>query len=486
MPAQPSYFDSIGLLAICDAIDSPDGIPFYPKEPPKSLPKAHRSTTVIPVFTYTTTSSKTQPPQHTYLSHIPVTGVLSPVGSIPYEEEQRVAVNQLASAGQLPAQQPQHTIGGVRPSIPVAHNLHGKSSSRNSVEAQQHTAIMDTDISSNEQFRASMVNQLNQLNQGPGRMSPLPNISNSTLNNHAGNTSIPSALPTNHPPSGISTPGSVNTRLSNSNLMNGASSLPNLNSVAGLNKYPGNLGHSASNNHGGMSPMSSISPMNMSPAPGHAARQGPTSVPVPGTTVNTLINRPPTNARQAVGMAAGHSSVPADAGPNSMSSSHNHVGSTGHATQSHNLNGLDPLSFGIDLNVHPSQIGINAPSAISHYESTGENVTTRQYSTDITPDMSMDQTTIMSPSMSPPLRPSPTLPTSLSSMASRSSSPHTREALLADFRVESCQICGREFKGAKASTHKQQHIRRLHPTEYTPKRGGKKPTRVTGFDDMSM
>lgn len=42
------------------------------------------------------------------------------------------------------------------------------------------------------------------------------------------------------------------------------------------------------------------------------------------------------------------------------------------------------------------------------------------------------------------------------------------------FKVEQCPICFRNFKGPKASTHKQQHIRRLHPEDYTPKRGGKK------------
>lgn len=42
------------------------------------------------------------------------------------------------------------------------------------------------------------------------------------------------------------------------------------------------------------------------------------------------------------------------------------------------------------------------------------------------------------------------------------------------FKIEECHICGRNFKGPKASTHKQQHIRRLHPKDYIPKRGGKK------------
>ncbi|KAK9476880.1 hypothetical protein V1514DRAFT_344273 [Lipomyces japonicus] len=43
-----------------------------------------------------------------------------------------------------------------------------------------------------------------------------------------------------------------------------------------------------------------------------------------------------------------------------------------------------------------------------------------------------------------------------------------------EHRQEICHICGRVFKGAKSSTHKQQHIRRLHPDHYQPKRGGKK------------
>jgi hypothetical protein len=42
------------------------------------------------------------------------------------------------------------------------------------------------------------------------------------------------------------------------------------------------------------------------------------------------------------------------------------------------------------------------------------------------------------------------------------------------YKSEDCPICGRNFKGPKASTHKQQHIRRLHPEDYIPKRGGKK------------
>ena len=45
---------------------------------------------------------------------------------------------------------------------------------------------------------------------------------------------------------------------------------------------------------------------------------------------------------------------------------------------------------------------------------------------------------------------------------------------VSSYRQEECPHCGRLFKGPKASTHKQQHIRRLHPNEYTPKRGGKK------------
>lgn len=42
------------------------------------------------------------------------------------------------------------------------------------------------------------------------------------------------------------------------------------------------------------------------------------------------------------------------------------------------------------------------------------------------------------------------------------------------YKIEECPVCGRAFKGPKASTHRQQHIRRLHPQDYIPKRGGKK------------
>lgn len=56
--------------------------------------------------------------------------------------------------------------------------------------------------------------------------------------------------------------------------------------------------------------------------------------------------------------------------------------------------------------------------------------------------------------------------------------------MVGGFKVEECHICGRSFKGPKASTHKQQHIRRLHPEDYTPKRGGKK--RVVIIDSATV
>lgn len=54
------------------------------------------------------------------------------------------------------------------------------------------------------------------------------------------------------------------------------------------------------------------------------------------------------------------------------------------------------------------------------------------------------------------------------------------------YKTEECNICGRPFKGPKASTHKQQHIRRLHPESYMPKRGGKKKVdaRETSVESM--
>ncbi|ANB14368.1 hypothetical protein AWJ20_5339 [Sugiyamaella lignohabitans] len=52
------------------------------------------------------------------------------------------------------------------------------------------------------------------------------------------------------------------------------------------------------------------------------------------------------------------------------------------------------------------------------------------------------------------------------------------------YKTEECPVCLRTFKGPKASTHKQQHVRRLHFDQYTPKRGGKKkivpPTSTPG------
>ncbi|KAK9455024.1 hypothetical protein V1511DRAFT_487898 [Dipodascopsis uninucleata] len=66
-------------------------------------------------------------------------------------------------------------------------------------------------------------------------------------------------------------------------------------------------------------------------------------------------------------------------------------------------------------------------------------------------------------------------------ITNQSSSHHTPSArpssssqIPPELRSEDCHICGRNFKGPKASTHKQQHIRRLHPDDYIPKRGGKK------------
>ncbi|KAK9464537.1 hypothetical protein V1512DRAFT_268181 [Lipomyces arxii] len=49
-----------------------------------------------------------------------------------------------------------------------------------------------------------------------------------------------------------------------------------------------------------------------------------------------------------------------------------------------------------------------------------------------------------------------------------------------ELRSEECHICGRVFRGPKSSTHKQQHIRRLHPDDYQPKRGGKKRVALGG------
>lgn len=66
-----------------------------------------------------------------------------------------------------------------------------------------------------------------------------------------------------------------------------------------------------------------------------------------------------------------------------------------------------------------------------------------------------------------PLR-NPSPPTSIQQQGTHSTSQVNGN------KIEECHVCRRIFKGPKASTHKQQHIRRLHPNEYTPKRGGKR------------
>ncbi|KAH3674640.1 hypothetical protein WICMUC_003186 [Wickerhamomyces mucosus] len=40
--------------------------------------------------------------------------------------------------------------------------------------------------------------------------------------------------------------------------------------------------------------------------------------------------------------------------------------------------------------------------------------------------------------------------------------------------TENCLYCSRIFKGPKASTHKQQHIKKLHPTMYIRKKSGRR------------
>ncbi|KAH3687385.1 hypothetical protein WICPIJ_001662 [Wickerhamomyces pijperi] len=40
--------------------------------------------------------------------------------------------------------------------------------------------------------------------------------------------------------------------------------------------------------------------------------------------------------------------------------------------------------------------------------------------------------------------------------------------------VESCEFCLRQFRGPKARTHRQQHIKKLHPDSYTRKKSGRK------------
>lgn len=75
------------------------------------------------------------------------------------------------------------------------------------------------------------------------------------------------------------------------------------------------------------------------------------------------------------------------------------------------------------------------------------------------------------------------IPSALATPAATISANRPRsDSVLSDsiYKSEDCPVCGRNFKGPKASTHKQQHIRRLHPEDYTPKRGGKKRILLDG------
>ncbi|CDR38829.1 CYFA0S02e06546g1_1 [Cyberlindnera fabianii] len=56
--------------------------------------------------------------------------------------------------------------------------------------------------------------------------------------------------------------------------------------------------------------------------------------------------------------------------------------------------------------------------------------------------------------------------------------PHNAGFTTNDIGVEvHCEYCERVFRGPKASTHKQQHIKRLHPENYVRKKGGRVPNK---------
>lgn len=98
-----SYYESVGLLALCDAVDSELGVPFSPDEPPNIIrsspssngrPKVKLPGPYPPVsFSHTTKSF----PQHVYLSHLPLTVTTTSSGTMSFDEEQRAAFNQMHS-----------------------------------------------------------------------------------------------------------------------------------------------------------------------------------------------------------------------------------------------------------------------------------------------------------------------------------------------------------------------------------------------------
>lgn len=188
-----------------------------------------------------------------------------------------------------------------------------------------------------------------------------------------------------------------------------------------------------------------------------------------------------------VGAAAGDGSAPHRSYPllyaQSISYPHTNIGADGPQNLKKDEEAVQPIGFS-HLSAQLAVTGKQYAVAKSRRDSKGRKLSTAMVDMPgMVLDMKMSHMSIKNSTS-----PSPASPLATSGSSTPKGNTTTSAAvplgpgvevsrpplMVGGFKVEECHICGRNFKGPKASTHKQQHIRRLHPEDYTPKRGGKK------------
>lgn len=443
MGAEPSYYDSIGLLAICDAIDSVDGIPFHPSSNRSSI--SNDSEVRSRNSSVQGENGMNISIQHPFLTHIPVTGV---IGSMPYDEQQRVAINQLASTGQLPPQLPPHSIGGVRPNIPVAHNLQGNKSGSHS---------NNSSVPGSPSSRKSSIPQV-----GSHTNSPLPH---QRQNSHSSLSSQASPQQGGH----ISAQELKKRQLllqiqqqmqqqqqQQQQQHDGASQQLTQQQIQ-LQQIQQRLQEQQHFSRQS-SPAQQLSDLSPDPSQANSRRASITDLSKSSLKLN--MPAPAHPADYPIPDALSRSMSPASG------AQFNQDGSEVHPMSSYNGDRASALAQvgNQDLTSHGGEFSL--PNSLPNDLTTGA-----------LPDVSGNISDYISGASNTGY--SDGLHGDISGLTGNLayggvSSSMTGESDSQGFRVEVCQICGRDFKGRKAATHKQQHIRRLHPTEYTPKRGGKK------------
>ncbi|KAK9235959.1 hypothetical protein V1525DRAFT_238160 [Lipomyces kononenkoae] len=134
----------------------------------------------------------------------------------------------------------------------------------------------------------------------------------------------------------------------------------------------------------------------------------------------------------------------------------------------------------IDPAFLPIDPAIAAPDSEDSSRAESEEVKGAEYTTSSASVLTMEP--VLSPGQQIPQRappqkrqrPTSTAPSAKPAVSHSLPASSSSSAIPPELRSEECHICGRIFRGPKSSTHKQQHIRRLHPDDYQPKRGGKK------------